>query len=202
MRLSSCWLSALALSAALLAPSSSRADTTYQVSLGFGNSTVTGTVTTNGAKGGANGMIEISSWSFGVQQGSSTGGFSSADREGSAPSVSEITVTNDLTADDTHIYFNFGSGDGGSITFSEVLPNGAIQFFCIGQITFPCTVNDPEGFAAANIAGDGQFDFQSESGTQIIGTVIPSPEPATTTLVLFGALFSLLTRRHRIRNPR
>ena len=194
MRLSSCILSALALSAALLVPSVSRADTTYQVNLGFGNSTVTGSITTNGAKGGANDPIEIDSWSFGVENGISNGSFSSADRESSAPSVSEINVTNDLTADDTHIYFNFGSGDGGSITFSEILPNGAIQFFCIGQIVFPCTVNDPEGFAAANIGGDGVFDFQSESGVQVIGTV---PEPATGALVLFGALFSLLTRRPR-----
>jgi hypothetical protein len=190
MRLTFCWLPALALSAALLSPGVSRADTSYQVSLSVGNGSITGNFTTNGSSG----FIEIDSWSFGVTNTTTTGS-SSGDREGKVPGVSEIIVGNDLTADATHIYFNFDSGDGGYLAFQTPLPNGGFQYICIGALVPPCIFSDPEGIAITNLNGDGITDFQPETGNVIIGTVVPTPEPATTSLLLSGVLFSLLARR-------
>jgi hypothetical protein len=193
------WLiPAVVLSAALLTPAISRADdVTYQVNLQLGDGTITGTITTNGGTGGKN-FIEIDSFSFGVTQDTSTGSVASGGKEGSVPSVNEINVGNDLTADATHLYFNFGNNDGGYLALDSTTPNAALQYICFGALVPPCIFSDPEGIAVTNLNGNGIADFQPETGNMVIGTVIPSPEPATTSLLLLGTLFSLLlVRRNR-----
>lgn len=190
------WLApSLILAAFLLAPAVVRADN-YQINIQLGDGSIVGTATTNGASGGANGYIEIDSWSFGISRGGVTGS-SSGDREGSAPSISEINVGNDLTADATHIYFNFSSGDSGYVAFQTVLPNGALQYICLGALAPPCIFSDPEGVAVTNLNGDGVTDFQAETGNVIIGTVVPSPEPPAGTLLLIGTLFALMFVRRK-----
>jgi len=125
------WLApALILAAFLLAPAVARADS-YHINIQLGDGSIVGTVTTNGASGGANGYIEIDSYSFDIVSGQVTG-TSSGDRSGSAASINEINVEDDLTADGAHIYFNFSSGDSGYVAFQTILPNGALQYVCLG----------------------------------------------------------------------
>src|SRR3974390_1955636 len=160
------WLApALVLAVFLLAPAVTRADN-YQVDIQLGDGSIVGTVATSDT----NGYIEIYSWSFGIGSGAVTGS-SSGDREGSASSsISEINVGNDLTVVGTHLYFNFSSGDSGYVAFQTVLPNGALQYICLGALVPPCIFSDPEGVAVTNLNGDGVTDFQAETGNVIIGT--------------------------------
>jgi len=190
------WLApALILAAFLLAPAVARADS-YQINIQLGDGSIVGTVTTNGASGGANGYIEIDSYSFDIVSGQVTG-TSSGDRSGSAASINEINVEDDLTADGAHIYFNFSSGDSGYVAFQTILPNGALQYVCLGALVSPCILSDPEGVAVTNLNGDGVTDFQAETGKVIIGTVIPSPEPPASALLLIGALFTFMFVRRK-----
>jgi hypothetical protein len=187
-------VSGLLLSVCLLIPTSSRAfDIAYQVNLQVGDGFINGTITTNGGTGGDNDPIEIDSWSFGASNGISRGTVASAGRAGTS-SIGEITVGNDLTADATHLFFNFGATDGGYLSFQSPTPNAAIQFICFGALVPPCIFSDPEGIAITNLNGDGFTDFQPETGNQVIGTANPSPEPATTTLLLFALALVLFAR--------
>jgi hypothetical protein len=51
-----------------------------------------------------------------------------------------------------------------------------------------------------NIAGDGVYSFVGESGTQVIASTAPAPEPTTTTLLLTGLfLLQIPAFRKRMR---
>lgn len=230
---------------ALMVPSALLADgTVYYVSQQIGNSTIVGTITTNGTIGNLS-LQDIDSFSFGVAQATSTGtgGAGGTENEHGAPVITVIaaesltdinsfsfgvtqatstdtggaggtekepgnTVTtvlagNDFTATSSALLFNFSGDDNGYLAFEVVLPTGALEYLCWSNGTAPCSPGDPQGIAISNILGDGAYSFVGESGTQVIASTTPAPEPTTTSLLLTGLVvlaISVFQKRMRRRD--
>jgi len=191
----------LLLFAALVAASAARAgDVTYTVDQKVGDGSITGTITTNGTMGKLN-YIEIDSFSFGVSDDNNSMSTISSGKEGKTPAVNEIQIGgSDLTASASALTFNFSGTDNGYLAFENTLPNGAIEIICWGNGVWPCSFKDPQGIAIYNLAGDGQYTFQGETGNQVIASVASTPEPATSGLLLLGLglLATMTVLRSRI----
>jgi hypothetical protein len=225
----------------LVAPSALLADgTVYYFTQQIGDSSIVGTITTNGTMGNIT-LQDLDSFSFGVTQATSTGtggaggtekehggtvttvisGANFTDIKSTSFGVSQATSTatgaggtakepgstvttvlsgQDFTATPSALLFNFSGKDDGYLAFEVVLPTGALEYLCWGNGAWPCSPADPQGIAMDNIAGDGVYSFVGESGTQVIASTTPAPEPTTTTLLLTGLfLLQIPAFRKRMR---
>ena len=104
-----------------------------------------------------------------------------------------LIVGGDVTATATDLRFNFSGSGGDYLLFQQGLFSG-VHYYCDATTTAAC-------YQGASVAPQSYLDpsFQNValSGSQVIGTVAPIPEPAS--LALFGAgLLGLgLMRRRR-----
>jgi hypothetical protein len=186
----------LALAAVVVLGGSSLAagSTTYNISQAFGGASVTGTITTDGTLGTLS-QSDVLSWDLTVDglNGSSLSLFGSG-TSGIFPSGGPITGNSgfwvygsDLSASGPDLLFNFSGGDGGYI-LSQL--NG---FYSSGEYYF-CDLTNPAGpclvgaSAITTIYTDtvNSVAGYPESGDQIIGTAVTTPEPGTLALLLSG----------------
>jgi hypothetical protein len=167
----------LGCAAAMLAVAASPANATvYNVNETIGLGSVTGTITTDGATG----MISPSN-------------FTAWDLQlvGKSNVTSEITSADsnaavwgggaDITADATHVFFNFSGSDGGFLVFQDGMGSGN-SYWCLNSTNGGCLQSEsvvPQNF------GDMSAQFVTRSGNQIIASTAV-PEPGTWALMLVG----------------
>jgi hypothetical protein len=158
---------------------------TYNVNVTVGGGSVTGTVQTDGTIGTI-GSANITAWNLNLN------GLGASYNITDANSVVLITG-GDVSATATDLLFNFSGSAGDFLLFQQGLFSGT-HYYCAATTLGTC-------FQGASVTPQSYLDpsFQNAAltGSQIIGTVAPIPEPAS--LALFGAgLLGLgLMRRRR-----
>ena len=158
---------------------------TYNVNQTIGGGSVTGTIQTDGTIGTI-GQGNITAWNLNLN------GIGASYNITDANSVVLITG-GDVTATAADLRFNFSGSAGDLLLFQQGLFSG-MHYTCDATTTATC-------FQGASVTPqsyqDPSFQNVALTGTQIIGTAAPIPEPAS--LALFGAgLLGLgLLRRRR-----
>jgi len=150
----------------------------------------------------AESLGDVNSFPFGVTQATSTDTGAGGTAKEPGTTVTTVLAGNDLTATSSAILFNFSGDDNGYLAFQVALPTGALEYLCWGNGLAPCSPTDPQGIAISNILGDGTYSFVGESGTQVIASATPAPEPTTSTLLLAGlVVLQISVFRKRMRRP-
>jgi hypothetical protein len=166
----------LGCAAAMLAVAASPANATvYNVNETIGHGSVTGTITTDGATGTIS-PSDFTAWDLVLSGPGSTVTISSSDAQ---HAVYGSGV--DITADATHVSFNFSASDSGFLVFQQVMNSGR-TYWCVNSTNSTCDNNEsvvPQGFT------DPSAQFLARSGIQVIASTAV-PEPATWALMLVG----------------
>jgi hypothetical protein len=192
-----------ALAAALFAAGAASANITYSVNRTIGAGGVTGTITTDGAtgvlatgdfvdwnltlKGAGGATFNLDSGNSGVLVGNSADPFN--------PNAGN----SDVTADASHIYFNFDGSDKGYLGFQHTPFFTGQHYWCLAAAneSFDC-VTGAETVAPVAFA-DTSTQMALESGNQIIASVGSAPEPSTWAMMLLGvASVGAVFRRRRL----
>ena len=87
----------------------------------------------------------------------------------------------DITADATHVSFNFSGNDSGFLVFQDGMGSGN-TYWCVNSTNGGCLQSEsvvPQNF------GDMSAQFADREGNQVIATAA-APEPATWALMLLG----------------
>ena len=160
--------------AAALSPANA---TVYNANETIGHSSVTGTITTDGAMGTIN-PSDFTTWDLVLSGPGATMTISSSDAE-HAVYGSGL----DITADATHVSFNFSASDSGFLVFQKVMFSGR-TYWCVNSTNTTCDNNEfvvPLGLA------DPSAQFVTRSGNQVIASTAGAvPEPGTWALMLVG----------------
>jgi hypothetical protein len=162
--------------AAMLAVAASPANATvYNVNETIGLGSVTGTITTDGATG----MIsptDFTAWDLVLTGDGATKTISSADSNHAVWGGG-----GDITADATHVFFNFSGSDSGFLVFQDGMGSGSF-YWCVNSTNGGCLQSEsvvPQHF------DDASAQFATLSGNQIIASTTV-PEPGTWALMLLG----------------
>lgn len=165
----------------------------YAVSDTFGAGSVTGTITTDGSFGTL-ALANIASWnlllsdgvnSVVLQQGVNGGSFN---LEGSA-----------LSATSTNLTFNYSFTSGPPYTDFYIYNATAIPALQ-GELCYTSSSNcwGPPGVGAYSVGGDNLSVYSARSGSMVIATVTPVPEPKTILMLLSGlGVMGFLARRRK-----
>ena len=193
-----------ALTAALVtsaAATSASGAITYSVHQIIGAGSVIGTITTDGATG-VLGKSDIVGWNLdlngvGASINLNTGNSNALVGNGFDP-FNPAAGNADLTADPTHLFFNFDGLDKGYFAF-QIFDYSGANYWCNASANqgFDCV---PGKTVAPKSAFDPSAQFAAASGNQVIGIVASGvPEPATWALLLtgFGGLGVALRSRRR-----
>jgi PEP-CTERM motif len=87
----------------------------------------------------------------------------------------------DITADATHVSFNFSGSDSGFLVFQDGMGSGSF-YWCVNSTNGGCLQSEsvvPQHF------DDTSAQFADREGNQVIATAA-APEPATWALMLLG----------------
>lgn len=154
----------------------------YTINQTVGGSTVTGTITTDGALGTLF-SYDIIGFNFNISDGNT-----SATLDSSTDDFYSVLM-DALTADSSNLYFNFdGSGQG--LAFESNLDS---SYFCIGQAS---TCVSGSGYSVV-LAPTYANNFSPASGVQQISGTAATPEPGSLMLVGTGALAAAGSLRRR-----
>ena len=166
----------LGCAAATLAAAASPANATvYNVNETIGLGAVVGTITTDGATGTIS-PSDFTAWDLQLVGLNVTTIITSND-QGAAVWGQGV----DITADATHVSFNFSGSDGGFLVFQDGMGSGN-TYWCVNSTNGGCLQSEsvvPQGFV------DPSAQFATRSGNQVIASTA-APEPATWALMLLG----------------
>jgi hypothetical protein len=168
----------LGCAAAVLAAAVSPANATvYDVNRTIGLGAVVGTITTDGATGTIS-PSDFVAWHLQLVGLGVTTLITSAD---SNAAVWGSGV--DITADASHVSFNFSGNDSGFLVFQDGKSSGN-TYWCVNSTNGACSQSEsvvPQHFT------DPSAQFVTRSGNQVIASTAGSvPEPATWALMLLG----------------
>jgi hypothetical protein len=167
------WLGcAAAAFAAAMAPANA---TVYNVNETIGLGAVIGTITTDGATGTIS-PSDFTAWGLQLVGLGVTTIITSADMGAKAWGQGV-----DITADATHVSFNFSGNDGGFLVFQDGMGSGN-TYWCVNSTNGGCLQSEsvvPQNF------GDPSAQFAIRSGVQVIASAA-APEPATWALMILG----------------
>ncbi len=162
--------------AAALAAAASPADATvYNVNRTIGLGAVVGTITTDGATETIS-PSDFIAWDLQLVGLNVTTIITSAD-SGAAVWGSGV----DITADATHVSFNFSGSDDGFLVFQDGMGSGN-TYWCVNSTNGGCLQSElvvPQNFM------DPSAQFATLTGNQVIASTA-APEPATWALMLLG----------------
>jgi PEP-CTERM motif len=163
--------------AALAAAVSPAHATVYNVDRTIGSGSVVGTITTDGATGTIT-FSDFTAWDLVLTGVGATATITNND-VGAAVWGEGL----DITADATHVFFNFSASDGGFLIFQDDKMSGN-TYWCVDSTSIACTANEavvPQSF------GDPSAQAATLSGNQAIASTAGAvPEPATWALMLLG----------------
>jgi hypothetical protein len=174
----------------------------YDVNQSIGAGGVVGTITTDGHTGVLS-ASDFTAWNLtltgngGATRNLVNGPSGVAVGNISAP-FNPNAGTPDLTADTTHIFFNFDATDGGYFVFQTFPFFTGAQYWCNASLNnnFDCA----QGKSVVPILfSDPSSINQPASGNQIIATAasVPAPEPSSLFLILSGFAGLAAFRRSR-----
>jgi hypothetical protein len=177
----------------LAAAGTSFADTIYNANLSFGGTgSATGTITTDGNSGILS-ASDITNWNLTI----SDGVHSSVNLTPASAGSGKGTLGSDLTAVGNNLLFSFTNIDSGYFFLSD---NGG--FLCFGPGNGVCAISAPGNIEGIDIVVGGQnfYTNSTETGTQVIATVAPTPtpEPSSLLLLFVGASLLLIIRLTRV----
>jgi hypothetical protein len=161
--------------AALVAAVAPANATVYNVNETIGLGAVIGTITTDGATGTIS-PSDFTAWGLQLVGLGVTTIITSADMCAKAWGQGV-----DITADATHVSFNFSGNDSGFLVFQDGMGSGN-TYWCVNSTNGGCLQSEsvvPQNF------GDMSAQFADREGNQVIATAA-APEPATWALMLFG----------------
>ncbi len=175
-----------ALAAMTLAASALAAPITYGVNQAIGAGSVTGTITTDGTLGTLS-QADITGWSLLLSDGTNTFSLKSG-------SSAVYLQGSDVTADASHVYFDFSGADSGVLAFQQNLFSGS-HYYCNATqaASFYCAPG--ESVVPTDVFSNPNFPRQALSGVQVIASAAPVPEPASLVLMAGGVLALALRRR-------
>jgi hypothetical protein len=158
--------------AAAVAPANA---TVYNVNETIGLGAVVGTITTNGATGTIN-PSDFVAWELQLVGLNVTTTITNND-----PGAVAWGQGVDITADATHVSFNFSASDGGFLVFQDGKSSGN-TYWCVNSTNGGCLQSEsvvPQNFM------DPSAQFVTRTGDQIIASTAV-PEPATWALMFLG----------------
>jgi hypothetical protein len=161
--------------AALVAAVAPANATVYNVNETIGLGAVIGTITTDGAMGTIS-PSDFTAWGLQLVGLGVTTIITSADMGAKAWGQGV-----DITADATHVSFNFSGNDSGFLVFQDGMGSGN-TYWCVNSTNGGCLQSEsvvPQNF------GDMSAQFADREGNQVIATAA-APEPATWALMLLG----------------
>jgi hypothetical protein len=161
--------------AALVAAVAPANATVYNVNETIGLGAVIGTITTDGATGTIS-PSDFTAWGLQLVGLGVTTIITSADMGAKAWGQGV-----DITADATHVSFNFSGNDSGFLVFQDGMGSGN-TYWCVNSTNGGCLQSEsvvPQNF------GDMSAQFADREGNQVIATAA-APEPATWALMLLG----------------
>jgi hypothetical protein len=163
--------------AALVAAVAPANATVYNVNETIGLGAVIGTITTDGATGTIS-PSDFTAWGLQLVGLGVTTIITSADMGAKAWGQGV-----DITADATHVSFNFSGNDSGFLVFQDGMGSGN-TYWCVNSTNGGCLQSEsvvPQNF------GDMSAQFVTRSGNQIIASAAGAvPEPATWALMVLG----------------
>jgi hypothetical protein len=166
----------LGCAAAMLAVAASPANATvYNVNETIGLGAVIGTITTDGATGTIS-PSDFTAWGLQLVGLGVTTIITNNDQGAKAWGQGV-----DITADATHVSFNFSGNDGGFLVFQDGMGSGN-TYWCVNSTNSGCLQSEsvvPQNF------GDPSAQFAIRSGVQVIASAA-APEPATWALMILG----------------
>jgi hypothetical protein len=184
-------VAAITLAGGLAFGGGAQATIVYNVNLSIGAGGVVGTITTDGNTGVLS-ASDITAWNLTLTgNGGATynlvNGASGVEVGNISAPFNPNAGTPDLTADATHIYFNFDALDGGYFAFQTLPLYGGQNYFCNASHNndFDCA----QGMSVVPVLfSDSSSIYMPTSGNQIIATAagVPVPEPSTLFLILLG----------------
>lgn len=162
---------------------------TYSINRSVGAGSIIGSITTDG-KVGQLSSSDFTGWSLQLFDGTNSFSLLSG--------ASSVFVTGaDVSADASHIYFNFSASDVGVLAFQQTLFSGA-HYYCDGtpSATFYCKPG--ESVVPTDVFSNPGFPNAARTGTIAIADAAVSsvPEPSDFALMALG-LGWLGTRRRR-----
>jgi hypothetical protein len=161
--------------AALVAAVAPANATVYNVNETIGLGAVIGTITTDGATGTIS-PSDFTAWGLQLVGLGVTTIITSADMGAKAWGQGV-----DITADATHVSFNFSGNDSGFLVFQDGMGSGN-TYWCVNSTNGGCLQSEsvvPQNF------GDMSAQFADREGNLVIATAA-APEPATWALMLLG----------------
>jgi hypothetical protein len=159
----------------------------YKISEKIGSGSVSGTVETDG-KTGVLATGDVIGWDLDLN------GAGSSFQLTNQGNQSTVAVTgSDLTASLNALLFNFSGSDGGIVAFqaSNPGPTSGFHYWCLNTSNFACA---PGASVVPGAFSDPSAQYQTESGTQVIGTVM-STGPSMSQEALEASLEALAQAR-------
>jgi hypothetical protein len=151
--------------------------TVYNVNETIGLGAVVGTITTDGATGTIS-PSDFIAWDLQLVGLNVTTIITSSD-----PGAVAWGEGADVTADATHVSFNFSGSDGGFLVFQDDKMSGN-TYWCVDAGSDACSASEavvPQNFM------DPSAQFATRAGNLVIATAAGTvPEPATWALMLLG----------------
>lgn len=177
------WISAGSAAAVLVltfASSASRAGPiTYSIDRSIGAGSVVGTITTDGSFGQL-AAANFTDWNLQLSDGTHSYSLMSG--------TSKVFVTGaDVSADSSHVYFNFSGGDLGVLAFQQTLFSGA-HYYCDATFSASFYCKPGESVVPTDVFSDPGFPSATRSGTipladAVVGSI---PEPSTVMTLMLG----------------
>lgn len=147
----------------------------YFVDETVGLGTVVGTITTDGTIGNLT-SSDFTAWDLHLNGVGASTEITSSDANKSVWG----NTSGDVTANSSHVYFNFDGANGGYLVFQDGQSSGA-QYWCLNAGGGACLKSESD---VPQYYSDSSAQIISRIGNQIVATA--APEPSTWAMMLFG----------------
>lgn len=174
----------LCLLVAYLAPLTTRADITYNISFPVGTGSVNGFIQTDG-KTGALAATDITDWNLLLTEGATS--FDLTKLNSNVQTLNNSVPNLDFTATATTLSYNF-SGPGVNFLIFRNPAFGSVNYVCFEDLIRRCTSGLPSSTGDIDVATSSQFpQLLDLTGVQVVATTGATQTPEPGSLLLLGS---------------